>query len=206
LVRIVHWRRCVRVDRGHGWFVPCEMTLGPSRLDWNSRIGTTASADFWRAPIGLLRRPRLSGKPYSRVRFQISPDKGRDLSPPKCHIYLHSVFQSGFALSRTLTWSYRPDVISVRHLAGLGDRTDGAVGCRESSGLPLHGLLPRRSCPHLVLISYELSIWYDDSLIEMTGTKHRGLAPHKITPMLGVHARRVLECLLGNGPSTPRTG
>ena len=29
--------------------------------------------------------------------------------------------------------------------------------------LPLHGLLPRRSCPRLVLISYELSIWYDDS-------------------------------------------
>ena len=82
-------------------------------------------------------------------------------------------------------------MISVRHLAGLGDRTDGAVGCRESSGLPLHGLLPRRSCPHLVLISYELSIWYDDSLIEMTGTKHTGLSPDKITPMLGVLAHGV---------------
>ena len=44
-----------------------------------------------------------------------------------------------------------------------------------------------------MLISYELSIWYDDSLIEMTGTKHRGLAPHKITPMLGVLGRGGLE-------------
>ena len=79
------------------------------------------------------------------------------------------------------------NVISVRHLAGLGGRTDGVCACREFSRLPPHGLLPRRSCPHLVLISYELFIWYDDSLIEMTGTKHRGLAPHKITPMLGVH-------------------
>ena len=81
------------------------------------------------------------------------------------------------------------DVISVRHLAGLGViGLTACSACRESSRLPLHGLLPRRSCPHLVLISYELFIWYDDSLIEMTGTKHRGLAPHKITPMLGVHA------------------
>ena len=49
-----------------------------------------ASADFWSHRAESLRRPRLSGKPYSRVRFQISPDKGRDLSPPKRHIYLHS--------------------------------------------------------------------------------------------------------------------
>ena len=72
------------------------------------RFGTTASADFWSHEPGYPDPPRLSGKPYSRVRFQISPDKERDLSPPKCHIYLHSVFQFGFALSRTLTWSYRP--------------------------------------------------------------------------------------------------
>jgi hypothetical protein len=32
-------------------------------------------------------------------------------------------------------------------------------------------------------------IWYTDSLKE-TGTKHRGLSPHKITPMLGVLQRR----------------
>jgi hypothetical protein len=41
-----------------------------------------------------------------------------------------------------------------------------------------------------VLISYELFIWYDDSHFEMTGTKHTGLAPDKITPMLGVLATK----------------
>ena len=30
------------------------------------------------------------------------------MSPPKLSIYLYSVFQFGFALSCTLTWSYRP--------------------------------------------------------------------------------------------------
>ncbi|QDT03867.1 hypothetical protein K227x_22520 [Rubripirellula lacrimiformis] len=59
-------------------------------------------------------------------------------------------------------------------------------------------------CPHLVLISYELFIWYDDSLLEMTGTKHTRLirqwmAPDKITPILGVLQRRTGGKLLGNG-------
>ena len=45
-----------------------------------------------------------------------------------------------------------------------------------------------------MFLSYELFIWYDDSFVESTGTKYRGLnpevlAPHKFTPMLGVHAR-----------------
>ena len=31
---------------------------------------------------------------------------------------------------------------------------------------------------------------------EMTGTKHRGLTPHKITPMLGVHGRGAAESTL----------
>ena len=76
-------------------------------------------------------------------------------------------------------------MISVRRLAGLGVTLPVATPI-EHRRLPLHGLSPRRSCPHLVLISYELSIWYDDSLVEMTGTKHTGLSPDKITPMLGV--------------------
>jgi len=60
--------------------------------------------------------------------------------------------------------------------------------------LPSHSRSPFHSCLHLVLLSYELSIWYDDSLVEMTGTKHTGLTPDKITPMLGVHAHRVGGC------------
>jgi len=43
------------------------------------------------------------------------------VSPPKFSIYLHSVFQFGFALSCTLTWSCRPHEVSVRNLAGLGE-------------------------------------------------------------------------------------
>ena len=40
--------------------------------------------------------PRLSGKPYSRVRLEFSPDKGfRDLSPPKLPNYLRSIFLQG---------------------------------------------------------------------------------------------------------------
>ena len=61
--------------------------------------------------------------------------------------------------------------------------------------LPSHGRLPFRSCPRLVFVSYELSIWYTDSCKKI-GIKHRGLssrlaAPHKLTPMLGVHERGV---------------
>ena len=55
------------------------------------------------------------------------------------------------------------NVISVRNLAGLGENaTDGDVQVGSYARirrLPLHGPLPRRSCPHLVLISYELFIW-----------------------------------------------
>ena len=55
--------------------------------------------------------PRLSGKPYSRVRLEFSPDKGyRDLSPPKLPIYLRSLFRSGFAVSSLLTCRRRPRI------------------------------------------------------------------------------------------------
>jgi len=53
-------------------------------------------------------------------------------------------------------------VVSVRRLAGLGEMLPLATAI-EHRRLPLHGLLPRRSCLRLVLISYELSIWYDVS-------------------------------------------
>ena len=96
--------------------------------------------------------------------------------------------------ARWCTWSYRPNVISVRRLAGLGEMLPVARPI-EHRRLPLHGLSPRRSFPHLVLISYELSIWYDGFLIEITGTKHTGLSPDKITPMLGVHETERRWCV-----------
>lgn len=71
------------------------------------------------------------------------------------------------------------DEVSVRSLAGLGP-----------SFLPTVRRLPAvavASC--LFLTSYPF--WYPDSQ-RNTGTKHSGLnlskdAPHKLTPMLGVH-------------------
>jgi len=81
--------------------------------------------------------------------------------------------------------------VPVRSLAGLGENVtgdDSLPAYRHIRRLPPHGLLPHRSCLRLVLISQELSIWYT-GLKGITGTKHRGLAPHNITPMLGVHER-----------------
>ena len=208
--------------------LPCAETFGPSRLAWTARIGTTTSADFSKHDSGFPDRPTFRASSTRRYAFEISPDKGllqaganRDLSPPKFPIYQHSVFQFGFALGSTLTWSYRPCMrflyVTWRVLVRMWLKTNCQRRLSDSvivephgssSGiqlyehirrLPPHGLSPPRSCPHLVLISYELFIWYDDSLIEMTGTKHRGLAPHKITPMLGVLHTEDSKTCFGNG-------
>ena len=47
-----------------------------------------AAADFCSHGLGFPSPPRLSGKPYSRVRSQISPNKVRELSLHKLAIYL----------------------------------------------------------------------------------------------------------------------
>ena len=66
------------------------------------------SADFWSHESGTPGRPAFQAKLYSRVRFQISPDMGRDLrnvSLPKLHIYLYPLFRIGFVVSSPLTRS-----------------------------------------------------------------------------------------------------
>ena len=80
----------------------------PSGLRRPRGSNTMPSADFWSHELSYPSRPAFQAKPYSRVRFQISPDKSRDLSPPKFHIYLRSLFRFGFAVSSLLTWSRRP--------------------------------------------------------------------------------------------------
>ena len=60
---------------------------------------------------------------YRQGRYRFEPT--RDLSPPKCHIYLRPVFRFGFAVSSQLTSGRRPHVISVRHLMGLGEKKSG---------------------------------------------------------------------------------
>ena len=48
--------------------------------------------------------------------------KTRDLSPPKCPIYLHQLFRFGFAVSSQLTCDVGLYRVSVRHLMGLGEK------------------------------------------------------------------------------------
>ncbi len=85
-VPLRYWRKAPRhkggrigfrwSDGSRSWMVlPCKGSFGPSRLRWSRRIGTTASADFCSHGLSYPSPPRLSGKPYSRVRLQISPDK-----------------------------------------------------------------------------------------------------------------------------------
>ena len=82
--------------------LPYQETFGPSRLDWTSRIGITASADFWRHESGCPGSPRLSGKPYSRVRVQISPNKNVNFRCASSPSTLESV-GNGFVVHGQLT-------------------------------------------------------------------------------------------------------
>ena len=55
--------------------------------------------------------------------------------------------------------------------------------------LPSHGRSPFRSCLRLVLLSYELFIWYTNSHKKI-GTKHRGLVLVGRTPQTHAHVGR----------------
>ena len=67
--------------------LPCQETFGPSRLRWHCGFATMTSADFWWHESGYPDRPAFRASLYSRVRFQISPNKGRELSLHKCVNY-----------------------------------------------------------------------------------------------------------------------
>ena len=100
--------------------LPYQETFGPSRLRWSRRVGTTASADFCSHESGLPRSPRLSGKPYSRVRSQISPNKNVNFRCTSSPSTLESV-GNGFAVHRAahLRVSLGLYDVSVRSLAAL---------------------------------------------------------------------------------------
>ncbi|TWU17090.1 hypothetical protein Poly21_43000 [Allorhodopirellula heiligendammensis] len=119
------------------------------------RLSTTADADCWGHESGYPDRPAFQAKPYSRVRPQLSPNKGRDLSLPKLLIYLRSFFRFGFAVSSPLAWSRRPHMRFLFVTWQVLARRRPARVVRwlidHLRRLPLHGLLPRRSCPRLVL-------------------------------------------------------
>lgn len=82
--------------------LPYQETFSPSRLHWSWRIGTTASADFWRHEPSCLGLSRLSGKPYSRVRVQISPNKNVNFRCTSSPSTLESV-GNGFVVHGQLT-------------------------------------------------------------------------------------------------------
>ena len=135
-----------------------------------------------------------------------SPNKGRsahqqtlmkqtrDLSPPKCHIYLRSVFRFGFAVSSQLTWRTSASyVISVRHLAGLGEKKSGwrqlpfvsfrrqrqtrRLRTSSQASSPRFVTSPQLPSPRTVF-SWELHLVYC-LVVKETGTKYRGLTSQK---------------------------
>ena len=170
------------------------------------KVSTTADADCCGHESGYPGRPAFrasSTRGYvhssPQIRVVICPCPS---SPSTCAPF----FRFGFAVSSPLAWSRRPRMgfLFVTWQV-LARRCPATILCWLTDHLrrlPLHGPLPRRSCPRLVSVSYELSIWYDDSQ-RNTGTEHRGLAPHKITPMLGVLQRSGGGDVSDSGESTP---
>ena len=85
------------------------------------------------------------------------------------------------------------DVVSVRHLAGLGEKPS-EWGCDALTAvdrlgaypwfrrLPSHGRSPFRSCPHLVFLSYEIFIWYNAPLSKGLELNTRDFHPIRSRP------------------------
>ena len=178
-----------------GGFVPCKMTFGPSPDRWNAGrwllwpLLTSQSTECVAAsapPFGqaLLAGTRLRSP---QIRVVICPrPSSTSTSAPSSGL--------AFAVSSLLTWSRRPRMwflfVTWRVLA----RRCPAAFLQPAYRIIFAGFLS--TVCHLAavaLASYCLSlesfIWYTDSSKE-TGTKYRGLSPHKITPMLGVHRDR----------------
>ena len=162
-------------------------------------------------------RPAFQASLTHGYASEISPNKGRSCCQEHVICPCPSATSTSAHSSGSVSLSAASSpgvvglyVVSVRHLAGLGEnvaddelpripvRFSYRRTARSSSDsqlyehirrLPPHGSLPPRSCPHLVLTSmgYPFGIM---TPTKVTGTKYRGLSPHKITPMLGVLHRR----------------
>lgn len=100
--------------------LPCQETFGPWRLHWELRVATTAFADFCSHAAGHPAGPAFQAKPYSRVRLQISPNKGRELSLHKCVVY-RGVCRIRLRSQRSTRHRVSLGLydVSVRHLAAL---------------------------------------------------------------------------------------
>jgi hypothetical protein len=151
----------------------------PSGLRRPRGSNTMPSADFSLHGHALPQPPRLSGKPYSRVRIEISPNKGRlrfedDASFPRHVICPRPSSTSTCAHSSgSVSWSaaHSPGaiglyVVSVRNLAGLGVKMSSntnPLAYRSSSqaSSPRSVTSPQLPSPRTsFLLSY---IWYTAS-------------------------------------------
>ena len=142
---------------------------------------------------------------------KVGRQRTRDLSPPKCLIYLRYFFRFDFAVSSPLVYSRRPPIkflfVTWRVLA---KRCPATILCWLTDHLrrlPPHGPSPRRSCPRLVLSFVRISfgILTPRKQPELsTGDFH----PTRSRPSLGVlhtkHGIRYLQmettlAVLGDG-------
>ena len=143
------------------------------------RFGTTTSADFCEHDSSHLDRPAFRASPTHGYASQISPNKSVNCPCPSSPSTSAPCFRFGFALACTLAWSRRPRMnflfVAWQVLAMF-------AGAFLRKRLPSHGWSPFRSCLRLVSVSYELFIWYPDSL-RNTGTKRRGLILKRTHPI-----------------------
>ena len=97
-------------------------TFGPSRFRWFRKLGNTTSADFCEHEPSHLGRPAFRASSTHGYASQISPNKNVNLSLHKLPIYLRSVFRWTASCDRhTHLEPSASYVVSVRHLAGLGE-------------------------------------------------------------------------------------
>ena len=93
------------------------------------------------------------GRLQNRIGFET-----RDLSPPKCSIYLHQLFRFGFTVSSQLTCDVGLYRVSVRHLMGLGEKMSSSDHNPAGLSIIFAGFLSTVChLPAVALASYCLS-------------------------------------------------
>ncbi len=188
------------------------MTFRPSRPHWPCGIGTTTFADFSEHGVRYRIRPAFQASLTHGYASEISPNKGRSCCQEHVICPCPSATSTSAHSSGSVSLSAASSpgvvglyVVSVRHLAGLGenvaddDLAEDSCPIQLSSNRTIFERQPalrahsQASSPRFVASPQLPSprtvfqwkfIWYHDSLKE-TGTKYRGLAPHKITPIVG---------------------
>ena len=123
--------------------------------------------------------PAFRASPTHGYANRISPDKNVLCPRPNASSTCTPIFQFGFALSCTLTQSYRPHEVSVRRLTGLGenvadDDSLSAYRAHSQASSPRFVAWPQLPSPRT---KFEIGFytWYTAPGFKITGTKYRGL-------------------------------